>query len=68
MTNQRLRNHPLYAEYAKMRIREKELLCEKVELRKEGVHGTDFLKANRKFALARKKLDEVEKVLSEGEI
>lgn len=55
----------LYAEYTKMRIRERELLCEEVELRKDGAHSTDFLKSCRILARARKKLNEVEKVLSE---
>ena len=65
MTNQRLRSHPLYAEYAKMRIRERELLRDEKELKKEGIRSADFLKAWRTFALSRKKLDGVKKVLSE---
>jgi len=64
LADQRIKNHPLYPEYAKMRIREKELLRNEEELRKAGVHSADFLKANRKFARARKKLNEVEKDLS----
>lgn len=48
-----------------MRIREKELLRDEEELRKAGVDGADFLKANRKFARARKTLNKVEKNLSE---
>ena len=65
MADQRIKNHPLYPEYARMRIREKELLRDEEELRKAGVDGADFLKANRKFARARKTLNKVEKNLSE---
>lgn len=61
LKNQPFKNHPLYAEYARMRVRERELLCEQDELRKEGVYSADFLKACRKFANSRKKLDQVEK-------
>ena len=46
-----------------MRIRERELLRDEEELRKEGLHSADFLKTCRKFARARKRLGEVEKVL-----
>lgn len=65
LKDHRLKNHPLYTEYTRMRVRERELLCEEDELRKEVVHSADFMKANRKFAHSRKKLDEVEKDLRE---
>lgn len=68
MVNQRLRNHPLYFECVRMRIRETELFCEEEELRKEGAQSAKFLKSCRTFARARKKLDEVEKDLSEDQV
>jgi len=68
LVNQRLRNHPLYAEYARMRKREKELICEGEELKKAGIRSAQLLKTNRKFARARKTLDEVEKNLSEDKV
>ncbi len=51
-----------------MRIRETELFCEEEELRKEGAQSAKFLKSCRTFARARKKLDEVEKDLSEDQV
>jgi len=66
LANQSLRNHPLYFECVRMRIRERELLREEEELRKEGAQSAKFLKACRTFARVRKKLDEIEKDLSEG--
>ena len=65
MVNQRLRNHPLYFECVRMRIRETELFREEEELRKMGAKSAKFLKSCRKFARARKTMKEVEKVLSE---
>jgi len=63
-----IKNHPLYPEYAKIRIRERKLLRDKEELRKEGIHNADFLKACRLLALGKKKLDELEKVLSKNTV
>jgi len=68
LKDQPFKNHPLYAEYARMRIRERELLCEEEELRKAGVDSANFLKANRKFAISRKKLDQVEKDLRKNSL
>jgi len=48
-----------------MRIRERELFREEEELRNEGAQSAKFLKACKTFACVRKKLDEVEKDLSE---
>jgi len=46
-----------------MRIRERKLFRDEEELRKDGIHNADFLEANRIFARARKRLDDIEKNL-----
>ena len=63
LKDQRIKNHPLYPEYAQMRIREQKLLLEEEEMREECAEIEDFKEACRRFAIARKKLDDVEKIL-----
>ena len=45
LDNQSIKNHPLYPEYAKMRIRERILLQEQDEIREECAEIEDFKEA-----------------------
>ena len=63
MEEQRIKNHPLYPEYATMRIRQRELFSEQEEIREECAEIEDFKEACRTFVSASKKLDDVEKIL-----
>ena len=63
MEDQRIKNHPLYPEYAQMRIREQKLLHEQEEIGEECKEIEDFKEACRRMISARKKLDDVEKIL-----
>ena len=46
-----------------MRIRERKLLLEQEEIREECAENEDFREACRRMTSARKKLDDVEKIL-----
>ena len=78
MEDQSIKNHHLYPEYAQMRIREKRLLQDEEEIRalwaeveEDGLLNdyktevNDFKDTCKTFSSARKKLDDVEKILSE---
>jgi len=63
LEDQRIKNHPLYPEYAQMRIRERKLILEQEEIREECAEIEDFKEACKRMISARKKLDNVEKIL-----
>jgi len=63
LEDQRIKNHPLYPEYAQMRIRQRELFRRQEEIREECAEIEDFKEACRRMISARKKLDDVEKIL-----
>jgi len=51
----------IYIEYKKLRKRERELLREHKQLEKEYGKDENFIESSRRFEIARKKLNEVEK-------
>lgn len=65
LNDQSIKSHPLYPEYAQMRIRERKLLCDEEEIRGDCKENKDFQDSCRTFASARKKLDDVEQILRE---
>jgi hypothetical protein len=72
--DRRIKHHPHYSEYAAMRIREKKLLSDQKEISEEIIGNKEDLKrkiesfdeANQRLAIARKKLDDVERKLREN--
>jgi len=65
LDDQSIENHPLYSEYAQMKIRQRELFHRQEEIREECAEIEDFKEACRTFVSAGKKLDNVEKILRE---
>ena len=65
LDDQMIKNHSLYSEYVQMRIRERKLFHEQEEIREECAEIEDFKEACRRMISARKKLDDVEKILRE---
>lgn len=80
MEDPRIIDHYLYPEYARLRIRERELLREGEERRREAIELEDLTAyqtkclvemknnladADLRFAIARKKLDQIERKLRE---
>jgi len=62
---QKIKNHPLYNEYVKMRKKERKLFREEEKLIKDCIMNEDFMEACRRFVSVRAKLDEVEKRMNE---
>lgn len=58
-----IKDHLLYPEYVKMRIRQGKLFRRQEEIREECAEIEDFKEACQRMISARKKLDNVEKIL-----